>query len=42
MPKNVILRNRDVKLIKQKKNEEKSDLHSLRSLSGGNGRCYTG
>ncbi len=25
-----------------KKLEEKSDLHYLRSLSGGNGRCYTG
>ncbi len=25
-----------------KKIKEKLDLHSLRSLSGGNGRCYTG
>ncbi len=33
----MVLRNRDVKLAKWKKIEEKSDLHSLCSLSGGNG-----
>ncbi len=42
MQKNVILRNRDVKLAKQEKIKEKLDLHSLHSLRGENGMCQCG
>ncbi len=42
MPKRRDFEKRECQVGKLKKIEEKLDLHSLRSLSGGNGKCYTG
>ncbi len=42
MPKKRDFEKQGCQVCETKKIEEKSDLHSLHSLSGGNGRCYTG
>ncbi len=42
MPKKRDFEKQGRQIGKMKKIEEKLDLHSLRSLSGGNRRCYTG